>query len=173
MTDRSLGKLSKYTVRPSPSSGEGVGCWLSHISYRFETTPVHERLLAGYFLPPGVIAENQSRAVVVGIERSIEFLRPRSRVAYLLASEKKDLAGRFTIHEPIGRAPPTRGIIRNAASSVLFARQIQLRPKIPRKIRAMLGAASVAAHTRRGPPFFMFICSGATLDSRIPPTGNK
>lgn len=49
MTDRSLGKLSKYTVRPSPSSGKGVGCWLSHISYRFETTPVHERLLAGYF----------------------------------------------------------------------------------------------------------------------------
>lgn len=56
MTDRSLGKLSKYTVRPSPSSGEGVGCWLSHISYRFETTPVHERLLAGYFLPPPALS---------------------------------------------------------------------------------------------------------------------
>lgn len=106
MTDRRLGKLSKYTVRgwPSPSSG-GVGCWLSHISYRFETTPVHERLLAAGFpsFPP-VIAGNQSRAVEIGrwVEGSIEFLRPRSRVAYLLPKierererGEKDLTGRF------------------------------------------------------------------------------
>lgn len=113
------------------------------------------------------------------VERSIEFLRPRSRAAYLVRHpererEREDLAGRFkymgdrTSSEDEGRRNYSKCGAIWVAWSVLFARQIQRGdstkdPGFPGKSgecseRRQL--RRIRARSRPSAPFFMFICSG-------------
>lgn len=109
------------------------------------------------------------------VERSIEFLRPRSRAAYLVRHpERERILPAVSNTWVIEQATRTRGggIIRNAARygwrGVLFARQIQRGdstkdPGFPGKSgecseRRQL--RRIRARSRPSAPFFMFICSG-------------